>query len=162
MENIFEKYLLEVVKMGKIIAIFYITLLLAGFAAPCRASDNPDVPDYVTDFQQRTLVFEVAIHQHAKTTQDSLKAYADYEQFLDKELNEAYKSLIAKLGTEQQAKIKQSQRNWVKYRDSEFDFIAKNWTANNFGIAAVLSRGAYRTTVIRDRVTLFLHYLKNY
>ena len=148
--------------MRKIIAIFYITLLLAGFAAPCRAIDNPDSPDYVADFLQRALVFEAAIHQHAKTTQDFLKAYADYEQFLDKELNVAYKLLIAKLGTKQQAEIKQSQRNWVKYRDSEFDFIVENWTTKNFGSSAVLSRGAYRTTVIRDRVTLFLSYLKNY
>jgi len=151
-----------VVKMGKIIAAIYATLLLVGFTASCHAIDNPDAPDYVADFQQRARSFEVAIHQQAKTSQDSLKAYADYEQFLDKELNKTYKSVLAKLGAEQQAKIKESQRNWIKYRDSEFDLIAENWTAKNFGSSAVLSRGAYRTTIIRDRVTLLLNYLKNY
>ena len=148
--------------MGKIIAVAYATLLLTGFTASCQAVDNPDAPDYVTDFKQRAQPFEVAIHQQAKTTQDSLKTYVDYEQFLDKELNKAYKLLLTKLGTEQQAKIKESQRNWVKYRDSEFDLIAQNWTAKNFGSSSVLSRGAYRTTIIRDRVTLLLNYLKNY
>lgn len=148
--------------MRKIISAIYATLLLAGFTASCQAIDNPDAPDYVADFKQRAQPFEVAIHQQAKTTQDSLKAYADYEQFLDKELNKAYKSVLEKLGAEQQTKIKESQRNWIKYRDSEFDLIAENWTTKNFGSSAVLSRGAYRTTIIRDRVTLLLNYLKNY
>ena len=148
--------------MGKIIATIYATLLLASFTASCRAIDNPDAPDYAADFKQRAQGFEAVIHQQAKTTQDSLKAYADYEQFLDKELNKTYKSVQAKLSAEQQAKIKESQRNWIKYRDSEFDFIAENWTAKNFGSSAVVSRGAYRTTIIRDRVTLLLNYLKNY
>jgi len=143
-------------------APFYLVILLTSIIAPCRAIDNPDAPDYVADFQQRTQKFEVAIHQHAKTTQDFLKAYADYEQFLDKELNEAYKLLMAKLGAEQRGKIVQSQRNWVNYRDAEFDFIAENWTSKKFGSSAVLSRGAYRTSIIRDRVTLLLNYLKNY
>ena len=145
-----------------IIATSYVTLLLIGFTVSSRAIDNPDAPDYVADFQQRAQVFEAAIHQHAKTNQDSLKAYADYEQFLDKELNKTYKLVLAKLSAEQQAKIKVSQRNWLKYRDSEFDFIAENWATKNFGSSAVLSRGAYRTTIIRDRVTLLLNYLKNY
>lgn len=147
--------------MGKIIAVVYATLFL-GITASCQAVDNPDAPDYVSDFKQRAQPFEMAIHQQAMTTQDSLKAYADYEQFLDKELNKTYKLVLTKLGAEQQAKIKESQRNWIKYRDSEFDLIADNWTAKNFGSSAVLSRGAYRTTIIRDRVTLLLNYLKNY
>lgn len=148
--------------MGKIISAIYATLLLTGFTASCQAIDNPDAPDYVADFKQQAQVYEGKVQQQAKTTQDSLKAYADYEQFLDKELNKTYKLVLAKLGTEQQAKIKESQRNWIKYRDSEFDLIAENWTAKNFGSSAVLSRGAYRTTIIRDRVTLLLNYLKNY
>jgi uncharacterized protein YecT (DUF1311 family) len=144
------------------IAIRYLTLFLASFSVPCLALDNPDAPDYVADFQQRAQVFEAAIHRQAKTTQDYLRAYAEYEQFLDKELNTAYQSLLAKLGTEQQVKLKQAQRNWIKYRNSEVDFIAENWTTKNFGSSAVLSRGAYRTMLIRDRTTLLLNYLKNY
>lgn len=148
--------------MGKVLAAIYATLLLSAVTVSCQAVDNPDAPDYVADFMQRVQMYEATIQQQAKTTQDSLKAYADYEQFLDKELNKVYKLLITKLGAEQQAKIKESQRNWIKYRDSEFDLITENWTAKNFGSSAVLSRGAYRTTIIRDRVILLLNYLKNY
>ena len=66
--------------MKKTILIGYITaLLMIGFTASCGAIDNPDAPDYVANFNQRSEKFETAIHQHAKTTQDTLKAYADYE-----------------------------------------------------------------------------------
>lgn len=149
--------------MRKASATLCTSLLFAGLVVlPCRAIDNPDAPDYVADFQKRVEVFEAMIDQRAKTTQDTLEAYADYEKFLDKELNQAYKALSVKLGVDQLAKFKQSQRDWLRYRDSEFDFIAENWTTKNFGSSAVLSRGAYRTTLIRDRVILLLHYLKNY
>ncbi|MBI3560945.1 MAG: DUF1311 domain-containing protein [Gammaproteobacteria bacterium] len=139
-----------------------IMLLLLGVAIPCRAIDNPDAPDYVAEFQQRAQEFEVAIHQQAKTTQESLKAYANYELFLDKELNNAYQALLPKLAPDLQKKIKQSQRDWVKYRDAEFEFIAENWTPQHFGSSAVLSRGGYRTTIINNRVMQLLYYLKNY
>jgi GH24 family phage-related lysozyme (muramidase) len=43
-----------------------------------------------------------------------------------------------------------------------FEFIGTNWRTENFGSSAVISRGAYRTTLIKDRVILLLHYLKNY
>ena len=148
--------------MKKTILVSYITALMIGFTAPCGAVDNPDAPDYVASFNQRSEKFETAIHQHAKTTQDTLMAYADYERFLDGELNKAYNALLAKLAASQQAGIRESQRNWIKYRDSEFGFIAGNWTAKNFGSSAVLSCGAYRTTVLRERAALLLHYLKNY
>lgn len=139
-----------------------VATLLAGFAVPSWAIDNPDAPDYVADFQKRSQTFEANIHQRAKTTQDTLKAYSDYEQFLDKELNQAYKLLTAKLGADVKEKIQLSQRDWLKYRDSEFAFIAANWTTKNFGSSATLSRGAYRSSIIRDRVIALLHYLKNY
>ncbi len=148
--------------MRKIISIAYITFLLAGFTLPCCAIDNPDAPDYVADFQQQAQIFATAIQKNASTTQDYLKSYTDYEQFLGKELNTAYKALMAKLDTERQNKLKQSQRDWLKYRTAEFTFIADNWTSNKFGRSSVLSRGAYRTTIMRDRVVLLLNYLKNY
>lgn len=143
--------------------IFYSAMLFAALTAmPSLAIDNPDAPDHIGEFRKRAQEYETLINQRAKTTQDTLEAYADYEKFLDKELNQAYKALSVKLGVDQLAKIKQSQRNWLRYRDSEFDFIAKNWTIKNFGSSSVLSRGDYRTSLIRDRVILLLSYLKNY
>lgn len=137
-------------------------LVFAGFSSMSLAVDNPDAPDYVADFQKRAQVFEDAIHQHPKTTQDTLKAYAEYEKFLDKELNRSYKSVMTKLDADRKEKLQGSQREWIKYRDTEFAFIAANWTNKDFGSSATLSRGAYRTTIMQDRVMILLNYLKNY
>lgn len=90
------------------------------------------------------------------------QAYAGYERFLDAELDKAYKALLLKLFGPARVKLKRSQDDWHKFRRAEFAFIARNWTAKTFGSSSVLLRGAYRTAIIRDRVTTLLHYLKNY
>lgn len=137
-------------------------IFIAGFSPSSLAVDNPDAPDYVADFQKRAQVFGDAVHQQAKTTQDTLKAYAEYEQFLDKELNRSYRSVLTKLDSDRKEKLQGSQREWIKYRNAEFAFIAANWTNKDFGSSATLSRGAYRTTIVRDRVVISLNYLQNY
>ena len=126
------------------------------------AIDNPDAPDYVAEFMKRSEAHESAITQEARTTQDYISAYAAYECFLDEELNKAYRSLMDQLDDKARQRLIQSQRNWSKYRDSEFEFIRTNWRTENFGSSSVISRGAYRTTLIKDRVILLLQYLKNY
>lgn len=147
--------------MKKRIRLCCFALLLAGFAASAGAVDNPDAPDYLAEFERRAHPFAAAVQQ-ARTGQESASAYARYETFLDRELNQVYSMLLAKVGAAQQAKMKESQRAWLKYRDAEFNFIAHNWTTANFGSSAALSRGGYRTMLIRERVVLLLSYLKNY
>lgn len=56
----------------------------------------------------------------------------------------------------------QSQRQWRRYRDAEFRFIDRNWTQTQFGTSAALSRGAYRTAIVKERITELIQYLKNY
>ena len=126
------------------------------------AIDNPDAPDYVAEFRTRSKAHELAINQKARTTQDYVNAYSAYECFLDQELKRAYRSLIDRLNEKALQRLIQSQENWLKYRDTEFEFIGTNWKTENFGSSSVISRGAYRTTLIKNRVILLLHYLKNY
>lgn len=45
-----------------------------------------------------------------------------YEMW-DKELNKIYQSLIKKLSIKEKEILKESQRNWLKFRDSEFKFM---------------------------------------
>jgi len=132
---------------------------LSGYAL---AVDNPDAPDYVGDFKSRALVFEQDIHNTAHTTQGYRKAYAAYEAFLDKELNIAYSKLKTHLEHGLREALTDSQCKWLTYKGAAFEFVAVNWTTENFGSASVISRGDYRTTIIRDRVILLLHYLQNY
>ena len=129
----------------------------------CYAIDNPDASsDYVEEFKARAQVYENIIHGQAETTQDYIKAYAEYEVFLDDELNEAYKSLLKHLDDAQKLQLKNSQRNWIGYRDAEFEFITDNWNRQSFGSSAALSRGAYRTSIIKNRILVLLSYLMNY
>lgn len=126
------------------------------------AIDNPDAPDLVADFRARAEVFETRIGVSAGSQRETAAAYAEYEHFLDAELNHAYRALAGKLGAAAQTILAQSQQRWLVYRDAEFRFIENNWTFARFGTSAALSRGAYRSSIIKDRTITLLEYLKNY
>ncbi|GJL74720.1 lysozyme inhibitor LprI family protein [Nitrosomonas sp.] len=142
---------------------FVLTVFFICYSISVHAIDNPDAPDYIDAFQNRAQVYELNIRQAAAhTTQDYIAAYAAYEDFLDQELNSAYKQLMVQLSEEAQYALRSSQRKWLSYRNQEFDFIARNWTTAQFGSSSAISRGEYRTALIKNRVILLLQYLKNY
>jgi len=127
-----------------------------------NAIDNPDTRNYIGEFQSRELQHLEEIDNPNNTTLDFSEAYAEYQVFLDRELNIAYKLIKSKLSAERQAELKQSQQNWIKFRDAEFEFINNNWIRKNFGSSSGLSRGNYRTTIIKNRVSQLLFYAINY
>ena len=141
---------------------FALIVFFMCYSVSVRALDNPDAPDYVGDFMNRAQVYELNIQRTAHTTQGYLTAYAAYENFLDQELNNAYTQLMTHLNDKTQQTLRDSQRKWLKYRNAEFSFITHNWTTKNFGSASVISRGDYRTKLIKDRVVTLFQYLKNY
>jgi uncharacterized protein YecT (DUF1311 family) len=141
-------------------------LLLAGAliasGAPCFAIDNPDAPDYIREFEARSGKFDEKLREQGRNTRDTTEAYAEYERFLEHELNRAYAALVKSVAAEPRKRLVQSQRRWIQYRDAEFSFIGENWTVERFGTSSAISRGAYRATIIKDRTVTLLHYLKNY
>lgn len=167
MEYLFKEYLSKVVDMNlsilkkKIFCLAAITVVLL-LATLTYAIDNPEVPDYIGEFKSREKVFIDKINNPKNTNQEYLVAYNDYLIFLDKELNTAYSSLIPKLPKDHQEELKNSQKKWLKFRDAEFEFIINNWTRDSFGSSAWISRGGYRTTIVRERVMQLLYYLLNY
>ena len=82
----------------------------------------------------------------------------------DQEMNRAYKNLMARLNADQQSILKESQRNWIKFRDSEFRAISSivasmdgtMWQliATNNGMEIVRQRAlqliAYESAVIGE------------
>lgn len=148
--------------MGNAVYRIVMIVLLCCFSSYTMAIDNPDAPDYVDSFKRRAFVFEQEIQNTAQTTQEFREAYVAYEAFLDRELNIAYRALKGHLNRAACEALRDSQRKWLVYRDTAFEFIATNWSFENFGSAAVISRGDYRTSIIRGRVLLLLHYLQNY
>ncbi len=127
-----------------------------------HAIDNPDAPHYVEKFHKKAERYERRLRQYSGTTQSISAIYRDYEEFLDDELNIAYNLLIENLNGVEEQVLRDSQRNWIKYRNTEFKFISTNWTRKNFGSSFVISRGEYRTKILKNRVIVLYHYLKNY
>lgn len=130
-------------------------------ASVALAIDNPDAPDLLSAFQSRAEAYE-ARAASAGTVRETAAAYAAYEQFLDGELQKAYAALASRLTSPAQAALTRSQHRWLAYRDAEFAFVEENWTAEQFGTSAALSRGAYRTSILKERTATLLQYLRNY
>lgn len=122
------------------------------------AIDNPDAPDLLAEFELREKSFVAAIEKPTNTTTDYSIAYANYQDFLDKELNKVYKTLRTMLPADKQKQLKTSQVSWLKYRDLEFAFIDSTWNNIDFGSSSVISRGQYRASLIRNRVVQLMHY----
>ncbi|WP_163937834.1 lysozyme inhibitor LprI family protein [Paraferrimonas sp. SM1919] len=125
------------------------------------AVDNPDAPDRIGDFEIRMTPYISKIN-NAKSTLNTIETYYEYEKALDKELNTAYSFLIGKLKGESKIALRNSQRQWIKYRNEEFSFIEENWTRARSGSSFALSRGAYKTSFIKQRVIQLLSYSANY
>jgi uncharacterized protein YecT (DUF1311 family) len=52
-------------------------------------------------------------------------AYDQGAQRWDKEMNKTYRELMKRLDRPQQAAFKNAQRNWLKFRDAESQFLAQ-------------------------------------
>jgi uncharacterized protein YecT (DUF1311 family) len=141
----------------------FTALMVIGLAAaPSFGIDNPDAPDLMVEFQQRAAVYEARISTDAGTTNEIVEAYTAYQRFLDAELTKTYTALAQKLDPAPRTMLMQSQRRWLAYRDADFRFIDGNWTQGQFGTSAALSRGAYRCSIVKERVAALIQYLKNY
>ena len=137
------------------------SMLTLPWARRAAAIDDPDAPDRLAQFAVRAKPFEDKLAATSGGSA-SARAGADYLAFLDRELNGAYRSLEAHLPADAKAKLLESQRLWILFRDAEGRFVEANWTEAGFGSSASLSRADYRATLVRQRVTVLLGYLQNY
>lgn len=129
--------------------------------APASLSiDNPDAPDYVGEFDARSKPHEQRVFEQAGSARQISRAYGDYEAFLNRELQQAYDALRPCLSPASKQRLLAAQRQWLRYRDAEFEFIDDNWTLDRFGSSYPISRGAARVLVVRGRVVELLRYLK--
>lgn len=137
------------------------SLVIAFLAISCNwafAIDNPDAPDLVAEFKAREQSLIAAAENPNNGYRDYLLAYTNYLEFLDEELNTVYQNLRSKLPEDQKKQLKDSQVNWIKYRDLEFTFIENTWTKADFGSSSSISRGQYKASVVRNRVIQLMHY----
>jgi len=137
-------------------------VLLATLIGGACALDNPDAPDLIAEFQQREQVYLAAIDNPKNSTRDFLIAYDDYLLFLDKELHKASEVMMLTLPEARKLELMASQQNWIKYRDTEFKLIENTWTRTDFGSSSGISRGDFRTSIVKDRIMQLLHYAKSF
>lgn len=142
--------------------VFLKAALFISIAWKCHAIDNPDAPDYLGAFQKEAQFYEQQIDDSDSNGRELAEARGRYLKFLDDELNKTYQLLQGKLSEPSKQALLNSQRAWLKFRDSETTFIDTNWTPQNFGSSSALSRHGYRAALTRHRVEQLLAYLKNY
>jgi uncharacterized protein YecT (DUF1311 family) len=129
---------------------------------PVFALDHPDAPNLLKAFETREQIYKRNAQNPHNTIQDKIQAYALYETFLTNELKKAYQYLLTRLDSAKKHALQQAQYHWAAYRDAELAMIQQTWTRAQFGSSFVLSRGDYRTNLIRTRIVQLLHYAKNY
>jgi len=97
------------------VVIFTITLLTYSSAGITANSQKKDHIDKCVE------------EQIAKdpSTAGEIHAYDKGSEMWDKELNRIYNELMKRLDKHQQTALKEAQRNWIKYRDAEYQAIGQ-------------------------------------
>ena len=83
-------------------------------------------------------------------------ADAAYESW-DKALNEAYANLLDGMEKDSAAKLKESQRKWIAWRDAEFAFQGGAWT-EEYGTLMRVTLALARSDIVRARVLVLRSY----
>lgn len=138
-----------------------VALLFVVSAAPVRAIDNPDAPNRAAAFESRAAAFEERLNATDGGSAAALSGHA-YAEFLDAELNTAYRTLLLKLQGPARSALVESQRQWLRFRAAENSFIAQHWTRERSGSSASLSSAGYRTALVKQRVLQLLRYGADY
>ncbi|KOC87793.1 lysozyme inhibitor LprI family protein [Winslowiella iniecta] len=71
----------------------------------------------------------------------------------DKEMNTQYQAVMAKLDDAQKAKLRDAQRNWLKYRDSWLE-ASKAWYLKEQGTMAAISLGVQSVELVKNQALM--------
>ena len=131
--------------------------VLAAALAAAVAIDNPEAPDRVAAFAQRALAFEQAL---AATGGGNAAAEAGraYAQFLDVDVDRAYRALLGRQQPPERGALVVAQRRGLQFRDAEQAFIGPHWTRARVGSSASLSAADDCSALLRARVLQWLRY----
>lgn len=137
----------------------YLPLALLFVAGAALAVVNPDAPHSADAFHQRMQPYHARIAK-GQTTLAMDQAAATMAAALDHELNTAYRRLMARLTPQQKAALRDSQRQWLKYRDPEYAFLNEAFTRESHGSSSVLTVGSARNVLVYERAEELWSYLE--
>jgi len=78
----------------------------------------------------------------------------------DKVLNENYNALMEKLDKENQERLRASQREWIKYRDLEFEFNGNFWAGFDGTMYRLFPFG-FQLDFVRERAMRLGNYIED-
>ncbi|MGI2172487.1 hypothetical protein ACROAE_20290 [Shewanella sp. MF05960] len=147
--------------MVKLTKIIFLTFQLF-VISPCFAIDNPDAPDYVSDFIADALIYENKLSQCSCSSIELTAEFEAFNQFLDQRLVHSERLVNHFVTGDEKLLFNDSQASWEAYAKKESDFILANWTKESFGSSYLLSRLDYLTSIKKQRIITLYYYAKNY
>ena len=91
-----------------------------------------------------------------QTQTEMTQCAAEAYKAADKVLNQVYQQLVAKLDDEEKAQLKEAQTAWLKYRDTNCDFVADQYKGGTMrpmiyaGCLAEVTKN--RTSELREQI----------
>ena len=126
-----------------------ILLLLITLAIPCFAQSEKE--------HRIDQALEDCIEKDSSTAGMAQCTYKA-EEMWDSELNKIYQQLSASLDEKEKEALKKAQKNWIQYRDSEFDLIGTLYSKME-GSMYIPMRAADRMEIVKARALELQNYL---
>ena len=144
---------------GKIILLFFIATVVSA----CHNSSQPAILNSETnsimnaelppDVVNTGNVLPMSIGNY------DFKGEGKYTEVWDKELNQVYNKLLSKLDREPKQALIESQREWLKYRLRETEFVEKTFIDNGYlGTQGSVSLDTVTMERIRERTMQLFEY----
>lgn len=131
------------------IFIFFISLSMTSLGGT--------VEDYEKEISKLEKQCKEKMSEDYSTT-GMVLAIQEYYEKLDKVLNKVYKELMLTLDEEGKVALRDSQREWIKFRDKEIAFAANLYSKKNGSIWR-LSTPSIMTNLMENRITELARYL---
>jgi uncharacterized protein YecT (DUF1311 family) len=134
--------------------VLAVCVLMVAFACANLAFADDEAPKHPIDAE-----LEERIDADSSTV-GMIEACQWAEGEWDKLLNENYQALMKKLDKKNQAVLKASQREWIKFRDLEFEFIGSFYGGMDGTIFLTIAAGG-RADFVRERALKLGGYLSS-
>lgn len=100
--------------------------------------------------------------QNIQSTADQRNCINNAYTKWDKLLNEEYRKLLKKFTDEEKDLFIVSQRNWIKFRDKEFEFINTYYYNNEKGTLFFVMGDLKKMEIVKKRVLEFQEYSETF
>jgi uncharacterized protein YecT (DUF1311 family) len=137
--------------------IFWLLLVFILFILPVKGFSEEKEKKHPID-----VWLEKCMEKENYTTAGMLNCSSQALDKWDKELNRVYKELIKKLSPEEKELLKQSQLQWIRFRDAEFKWIESFYNSRKGTMFPLMEIGD-KMHLVSERVKWlegYLRYLK--